>query len=255
MKTDFEKCMAAIDKIYLKDYDKYTEFKTWCGSQPKLKDKYGKEVSISDYLFPIKKEEWKDNSPVSLFPYYVEAYIIRNCPIEDVQKELMRNWGHWTQEDIKDYYKEVCSWNGEGAYPYWARKEDFILHEDGTMTIDGLDKSEYSRILEGELHAKPCVDYEVGKHFKLPKHLKNRPSSGKWYIKIEVADDLMIYHEGTNTFDFRCEFVSHGGIQSYECVAKTIGTLKRKIRKWKLPVGAIVLATSRTENYKFKITI
>lgn len=43
--------MAAIDKIYLNSYKEYKEFQKWLLEQPKLKDKYGKEVSIYSYFF------------------------------------------------------------------------------------------------------------------------------------------------------------------------------------------------------------
>ena len=38
--------MAAIDKIYVDSFEKYKLFKDWCMTQPKLKDKYGKETSL-----------------------------------------------------------------------------------------------------------------------------------------------------------------------------------------------------------------
>ena len=43
--------MAAIDKIYVDSFEKYKLFKDWCMTQPKLKDKYGKETSLIDYVF------------------------------------------------------------------------------------------------------------------------------------------------------------------------------------------------------------
>ena len=73
--------MAAIDKIYLNSYQEYCEFKKWCLEQPKLKDKYGNEVSISSYLFSWwdNPKEWEEDKshPVMSAPYYVDAYIIR----------------------------------------------------------------------------------------------------------------------------------------------------------------------------------
>lgn len=46
--------MAAIDKIYVDSFEKYKLFKDWCMTQPKLKDKYGKETSLIDYVFKAR---------------------------------------------------------------------------------------------------------------------------------------------------------------------------------------------------------
>ena len=46
--------MAAIDKIYVDSFEKYKLFKDWCMSQPKIKDKYGKETSLINYIFSYK---------------------------------------------------------------------------------------------------------------------------------------------------------------------------------------------------------
>ena len=45
--------MAAIDKIYVSKFEDYLLFKEWCGKQPKIKDKYGSECSLLDYLFSV----------------------------------------------------------------------------------------------------------------------------------------------------------------------------------------------------------
>ena len=47
--------MAAIDKIYVSKYGDYKLFVDWCVKQPKIKDKYGKEVSLMSYIFKYDK--------------------------------------------------------------------------------------------------------------------------------------------------------------------------------------------------------
>ena len=147
--------MAATSKIYLKSYDEYREFKKWCLEQPDIKDKFGKASSLIDYLFiwwddPKAWEEGKPH-PVMEAPNHVDAYLIRKCPLEYVQKELMVNYGYWSQDLIKEYYNDVKNWKGKGKSPYWAKLEDFITLEDGTMTIKGLKKSDYEKIKEGKI--------------------------------------------------------------------------------------------------------
>ena len=127
--------MAAIDKIYVNSYKEYKEFKDWCREQPLMVDKYGKEESITTYLYHWDEEKWKkhetDCKPIFMAPHYIDAYVIRNCPFDFIQKELMVNYGHWSQERIKSFYDDVINWDdSKGECPYWAKKEDFIFHED-----------------------------------------------------------------------------------------------------------------------------
>ena len=74
--------------------------------QPPLLDKYGKSEKYSDYLIiGWNKEDWKCH-PIFSAPYYIDAYIIRNCPLDLIQEEnLLINYGHWSQERIKSFMK------------------------------------------------------------------------------------------------------------------------------------------------------
>lgn len=267
--------MAAIDKIYLSSYNEYIQFRDWLKAQPKLKDKYGKEVSLMLYFFDYwDKKYWFDENgknvshPVFSAPYYVDAYIIRNCPFDFVQKELMINYGYWSQERIRDFYESVKNYDPDkdGA-PFWAKLEDFIFNEDGTMAIKGLEKSSYEEILDGELYTLPYrTNVEYGTHFRLTKSPNGkrtipfeRPLKGNWWVNVENANnkyDSMWYNKYTNTWDFMDEFVINTGGISNTAYVKTITALKRKIRKWKLPIGSKVCVTSRYigEEYEFVIT-
>jgi len=260
--------MGAIDKIYLKK-DDYLAFKEWCKNQPPLHDKYGKEMHITDYLWNIDDDAWGDGDntrPVMGAPYYVDAYIIRNCPIEGVQEELQLHYGYWSQERIRDFYESVKNYNPDkDGSPYWAKLADFIFNDDGTMSIKGLEKSSYEEILHGELYASPYrTGLEYGSHFRLIKSPNgkrtipfNRPAKGMWWVTVENTNDQydsMWYTEGTDTWDFTDEFVVGCGISNIAYV-KTITALARKIRKWKLPIGTKVIATGRYvgEEYEFVV--
>ena len=48
--------MAAIDKIYVNSWKEYLQFKEWCEQQPPLKDKYGKYIKLSTYLYDYDEE-------------------------------------------------------------------------------------------------------------------------------------------------------------------------------------------------------
>lgn len=265
--------MAAIDKIYLNSYNEYVLFRDWLKAQPKLHDKYGKEVSLMEYFFDYwDKKSWFDKNgenvthPVYSAPYYVDAYIIRNCPFGFVQKELQLNYGYWSQERIREFYENVKNYGPDkDGSPYWAKLADFIFNEDGTMSIKGLEKSSYEEILDGELYVSPYrTDVEYGTHFRLTKSPNGkktipfkRPLKGMWWVTVENTNDkydYMWYTEGTDTWDFTDEFVVGYGISNIAYV-KTITALKRKIRKWKLPIGTKVIATGRYvgEEYEFVV--
>lgn len=261
--------MAAIDRIYLKK-DDYLLFKEWCKNQPPFHDKYGKKAHITDYLWYIDDDNWRDGNntrPVMMAPYYVDAYIIRNCPIEGVQEELQLNYGYWSQERIRDFYESVKNYNPDkdGA-PYWAKLEDFIFNEDGTMSIKGLEKSSYEEILDGELYVLPYrTDVEYGTHFKLIKSPNGKktipfekPLEGSWWVHVENTNnryDFMWYNKENDTWDYADEYVISKQ-KSDTVYVKTITGLKRKIRKWKLPIGSKVIATGRyiDEKYEFVVT-
>lgn len=253
--------MAAIDKIYVENRKQYLRFKEWCEAQPPLTDKYGKTARLIDYVYK-HNDEW-DGGVAFMGPYYLDAYLIRNCPFDFIQKELMLNYGHWSQERIKEYYENVKNWNGEGECPYWAKEEDFIFHENGLIELKGLEESDYSKILKGELFTKPTTGsvYEVGKHFKCIKRppIKfNTPFGVKnWWVDVTVPDELpyMWYHSEHNSWDFSDEFVIAKWTSS-TANCPTIRALKRQMLKWKLPIGTIVRATGRyaEETYEFIVT-
>lgn len=257
--------MAAIDKIYINKFEDYKLFKEWCLSQPKLKDKYGKEISLINYIF--KWDEWVDDRPrpVCSMPYYIDAYLIRNCPFDFIQKELMFSYGKWSQDMIDDMYKVVMDRGGEkceSGFYHWLSKDDFTI-VDGKVFLDQGETS-YDKIKAGKLYATPSTNktYEIGKAFKTiqqPSSRYNRPFKSKcWHISVSIPEELglyMWYHYATNTWDFTEEFVINDCSSSHCYRYKTIKAVKRAILKWNLPVGTIVTCDGRyvEDTYKFKL--
>lgn len=255
--------MAAIDKIYIDSFEKYKLFKDWCLTQPKIKDKYGKETSLINYVFNYT--EWKDGAvlPVCNNPYYIDAYLIRNCPFDFIQEELMLSYGKWSQDNIEEAYDVVMKRGGEkcesGKY-HWLSKEDFSIVE-GKISLK--KESDYDLIKAGKLYATPYTNkkYKVGKSFKIikcPQPHYNRPFKLKrWFVDINIPEELdfLWYHSSTNTWDFSEEFVISDWTSSCCTKYKTIKAIKRAILKWKLPVGTIVTCTGRYvgDIYEFKI--
>lgn len=280
--------MAAIDKIYVNSYKKYKEFEKWLLEQPKLKDKYGKEVSIYNYFFywwDDPKYWVNDSHPVFSAPCYVDAYIIRNCPLDYVQKELMLNYGYKTQEDIDEMYNIVINRTSEdqkliddakGDYPnkpisyWWLNKNDFKI-VDGIITMPNTEKSSYQSILDEELYTSPSLEgtYEVGKHFKIikkpfyqnrcnyPMSLINRNGvkvQPTWMVEMDNLDMWWHPKNKIGTWDFVEEFVeSKYSPSTTHC--PSLKSIKRRILKWKLPVGTIVTLSGRYVGEEYKIIV
>lgn len=286
--------MAAIDKIYLNSYKEYKEFQEWLLKQPKLKDKYGTEISIYAYFFnwwdDPKYWEKDESHPAFSAPYYVDAYLIKNCPLEYVQKDLMLNYGHKTQEDIDEMYKSVINRTPEdqkliddadGEYPskpiswWWLSKDDFEV-VDGVVKMPRLEKSDYESIKDGELFTSPTLEgtYEIGRHFKIihkpypnkcnyptpyrfkKDNVKRQPS---WDVSIKLPDSFEEYiwwHEKNKigTWDFHSEFV-YGKWSSSSAYCPSLKSIKRRILKWKLPVGTIIILQGMFVDEEYKIIV
>ena len=211
--------MAAIDKIYVKDWNQYIQFKEWCEKQPRMIDKYGNTESICKYVY-LYNEQIEDGLefPILNAPYFIDAYIIRNCPFEFIQ----------------DYYKNIT---------YRESYNDIKEGKEFSSPITNLN-------YEIGKHFK-CI--------KHPEKFYNKPFLSKvWWIDIILPESLktyMWYHENTNTWDFMDEYViSDWSSSTAHC--KTIKALKRLIRKWKLPIGTIIDVTGRYlgDEYQFIVT-
>lgn len=252
--------MAAIDNIYVSNREQYLEFKKWCEEQPPLIDKYGVKVPLSRYVYK-HSDEWNGGIVFS-GSYYADAYLIKNCPFDYIQKELMLNYGHWSQDKINEAYDCVMHRTEENKKFYtWLTEDDFKI-VDGVITMPNLEKSAYERIKDGELYNTSTTDekYEVGKHFRCTKHPKyyfNKPyKTKKWFISLDLPYGLsdMLYHSNHNSWDFVDEFVVSDW-HSSTAFCNTIESLKRLMLKWKLPVGTKVKATGRyvEDTYEFII--
>lgn len=279
--------MAAIDNIYVNSYEQYKEFEKWLLKQPKLKDKYGKEVSIYSYFsnWWDDPKYWINNShPIFSAPYYVDAYIIRNCPLDYIQKELMLNYGHKTQKDIDEMYNTVINRTPEdqkliddanGEYPnkpisyWWLNKDDFKI-VDGVITILNAKKSSYQKILDGEIYNSPSLEgtYEIGKHFKIIKrpfyqNKCNYPMSytrngvkrhSNWDISISNLNLWWHPKNKIGTWDFIEEFVE-SKYSSSDSYCPSLKSIKRRILKWKLPVGTIIMLNGMYVGEYYKIIV
>ena len=193
--------MAAIDKIYVDSFEKYNIFKEWCKTQPKIKDKYGKETSLINYVFSYTEWEDGDVLPVCNNPYYIDAYLIRNCPFDFIQKELMLNYGKWDQDMIDEAYEEVMKRGGEKSESgifHWLSKDDFSV-VDGKICLNQ-GETDYDRIKEGKLYSNPFTSkkYEIGKTFKISVVPTDAPENSiskfTQTLEVVVIDGFNVYN-------------------------------------------------------------
>ena len=256
--------MAAIDKIYVNKFEHYLLFKKWCEKQPKLKDKYGTECSISDYLYKWESFEDGESYPILNAPYYIDAYLIRNCPFDFIQDELKLNYGYMTQEWINEAYNAVMNKNYENINFYTLLTLGDFKIVDGVVTMPYEPISDYELIKEGKLYATPYTQkkYTVGNHIKCIKHpsIQYNRSFGCnfWWVQVDPPKELgyMWYHKDYNSWDFSEEFVISKSRSSVCFKYETIRAIKRAIRKWKLPIGTTIICTGRCScaTYVFQVT-
>lgn len=220
--------MAAIDKIYI-GWEDYCAFKEWCAVQPPLYDKYGTETHLISWLWEIDEDSFIDKDgnyfdrPVMNNPYYIDAYIIKNCPIQGVQDAIAINYGYRSQDELREAYETVKKRKPEiqelidkagnkfPSFPegtpvedkyYWYWKsEDFEIDENGHISLKNEEKSTYEEIRDGDIEfkAKAC-DYVPGKHFTMINSPKGfglnrfeKPFHGIWFVEVHTPEEYNDY--------------------------------------------------------------
>jgi hypothetical protein len=148
---------------------------------------------------------------------------------------------------------------------------DFVVDSEGVVTMPNSEKSDYQKILDGELYVSPALtdEYPKSKHFKIVKvpfneRKYNYPIKSKWDIEVippKHIEGFMWYHSSKTskigTWDFSSEFVfSEDGWSSSCASCQSFRSIRRRIRKWNLPVGTIVKLSGRYvgEDYELIIT-
>lgn len=210
--------MAAIDKIYVKDIKQYDEFADWCRKQPPLTDKYGVQVALTRYLYDRPTDESLNDFPAFMAPYYVDAYVIRNCPLDYIQDELKLNYGSSYQE-IKDgkLYTSVLT------------DAEYEMGKHYTCIM-----RPYYGNVNKPVKGKWFVDVVLPKGF--PHFIWHHDTGG------------------IGTWDFSDEFVVCTWASS-GTTCPTMKSITRRIQKWKLPVGSKVILSGRYVGEKYVFLI
>lgn len=259
-----------MNTLHIDSGARFEQFAQWCSEQPPLTDKYGRQADIADYLTPQHRS--------FSAPLYVDAHVIRNCPLDFIQDEFKHIYGMPSQEDIEEMYEVVKNRqltdgedDGTGIpdAPYWwLTTDDFVRDADGLLTIPAMPKSTYQLIREGQLYGSPAADTEPAKRIVAVGRPKGRRTntparSGqkRWFVQIFPQEEqpLMWYSQYNRgqygTWDFRTDFVADALFHTSVCYKgpRTIRAAIRMIRGWRLPAGYTVSVYSRTpgEEYVF----
>lgn len=138
--------MAAIDRLYLKNYDEFTEFRIWCiRFFPKL---------LLKFYNPFQNyTEWDEKQKIHFgkwAEYTVENYEHYKCG-EDFVKSC------------KQYFSETCGIDEKLFYCEAYKKERKFAEEDIQHFID-----EYNEYKSIEAYPKGTSDIHLFKEMELP---------------------------------------------------------------------------------------
>ena len=241
--------MAAIDKMYVSDWEVFNKIRNWAKEQ-EIPVKMGEPVNLTDYMYypDMTKEYWdewhderiqyaKDHyntpeyvkeckelygedwefDPEKFFEIVlwntsteVDIWLIRNCPFEEVQDRLKEQYGGgWSKTAFTDHNEENL---------YEQIKNGTSIYD--TYQRNGLGKK--TRI---------SIKTEYGKPF--------RDKKLRWWIDIiHDAGDYWGYDEDLDIWSKEVELLPY----NTSCCTTIKGPLTKKnilnrIRKWDLPKG------------------
>lgn len=240
--------MAAIDKIYLSDWEVFDKVRNWALDQ-KFTLKNGQVIKLRNYLyhpdltkeeFEQYKKEYEEKHPGWTFevvlwntPVYVDIWLIRNCPFEEIQEELKGQYGGgwsktaFTTHNDDDMYQQIKE--GRSIYDTYQR--------------NGLGKKAKVKIhttYGSWIRDKKCfLSAEVNPHWIGGKKTKFHGNfDSYWYNE----DDNMWYKD-VEAMPWTCNHYHKVG----SFTKKNIVNL---VKKWDLPKGSIVYFDCSYKRYR-----
>ena len=253
--------MAGIDKTYISDWNVFDKVRNWAIKQ-QFTLKNGQVIKLINYLYypNLTKEEWDEmhdervkyaeehyNTPeytveckklygddwefnaesyfdVVLWntPTYVDIWLIRNCPFEEIQDRLKEQYGGgWSKTAFTDHnednlYEQIK--NGTSVYDTFQR--------------NGLGKKtkvKFYNIIGSWCRDKNCWWWiEVNPYWIGAKRTEFTTDDSPWYNE---DDDMWYWNKEEMPIDSN---VCH----KYGCLTKK--NIVNLIKKWNLPKGTIV---------------
>jgi len=263
--------MAGIDKTYISDWKVFDKIRNWALKQS-FTLKNGEIIKLRDYMYypNLTKEEWDEMhdsavqyakehydtpehckagkelygddwefNPENYFnvilwntPTYVDIWLIRNCPFEEIQERLKEQYsGGWsktafTNHNHSDMYTQI--------------KEHKSIYD--TYKRNGLGKSakvEFHNIYGSWVRDKKCFWFAEVDPYWINEKRTNIDYSDWWYNE---TDNM--WYKSEEAMPWTC---SH---------YHKIGTLTKKniinlIKKWDLPKGTIVKFNNSIGRYAY----
>lgn len=222
--------MAGIDKIYVNNWKDFCEVRDYF-MNTEFVGINGTKCVLKNYMYDVEHitEDYFDGErevPVTNTPCKVDYYLAMYCPVKAVQEYLDRAYkGNWRNVD------------------YWSDYTKFNRNSGSKIKVIKYPK--FGKI-------NKALNQRFGWHIKVYTTRKIYDDYSRNYFKY---DDHPIYYKDTNQwiYDNELEFPID---KSWDlCNYKTIKSLIRNIRKWKLPKGSIVTAHGRYigDEYEFLI--
>ena len=225
------KIMAGIDKTYINNCRDYMAAVEWAKDKSFML-KNGEVVRVSDFiLYPDMTEKmWEEmkeryiNSRPELdrslaeswfevvlwnTPTYLDIWLIRNCPLEFIQKRLMEQYGGgWSKEAFTDHnfddmYNQIK--NGTSVYDTFKRNG---LGEDARVVFKNFFSMRAKRV--------------------------------SWSFHVEYGDKTMWYSERDKAWYFNEEAMPISSNTCFIGKPLTKKNIVKLVKGWNLPAGTSI---------------
>lgn len=208
--------MAVIDKTYIKTYNQYKEVCDWCKDVVVTFD-INKNIKFkpSEFIYEYTEDDFKnlpENAELVLWntPSYMDKWLIRNCPIDFIQKRLKEQYGD-DYDDIKNSNCEMYERDGLGKNIHFSViKKPWIYNRFNFIYRDRQNKIKV---------------YKANK-------------MDVWNIRINDEDCYWFYNE---QYDYWTNNIEGFPFNSFTCTLKkknlNIKSIYRYLKRWNLPAG------------------
>lgn len=199
--------MAAIDKIYLKDYNTYKDFLNWA-KNTKYECPNGLVIEVYKYVYGF----WSDKDfinkeiPVLNSNYSLDYFLIKYCPFKFVQDRLK----------------------------YLYNKEYFLIKSE---------RSDFDKFIEVGID-KTKRKIKIIKNLNKRNYLYKTPMGyyQKFSIEVKTSEGIpLFFNETLNRFLYNNELGEWDSTYLY--FGRSLKALIRKIRNLNLPKNSTITAT------------
>ena len=209
--------MAGIDKTYTDSWSEYCQLKDWANKN-RFTCPDGTKVDINNYIYNWDESHFRDGNPLPVMntSQVADYFLIKNCPLEFVQKRMEDVYGTEYFESVKKGTSVYDKFSKEGKYGKHIR----LIRRPSRMIN------------------KPHVRKSARRRWNY------------WYVQL---DNFMWYSEERNKWVWENELSCTDWTNTAR--VHTIKALKRMLIKWKLPIGTKVRVFGNWmgERYEFEI--